>query len=93
MIAKISGQLVAKRENSLIINVGGLAYEVLVPLSILARVDEHVGEKGGLELITYHYLQINPTGGLPVLVGFFSEMEREFFLQFIKVSEMGRGLR
>ena len=89
MIAKISGQLIAKRENSLIINGGNLAYEVLVPRSILERVDDHLDEKGGVELIIYHYLQMNPSGGIPVLVGFFSEMERDFFLQFIKVSGIG----
>ena len=90
MIAKISGQLVAKRENSLIIDGGaGLCYEVLVPNALMARLTEHVDEKNRVELITYHYLQISPSSAIPVLVGFFSEMERDFFLQFIKVSGIG----
>lgn len=89
MIAKISGQLVAKRENSLIMNGGGFDYEILVAPSIMDRVDDNLDGKGCLSLVIYHYIQINPSGGIPVLVGFFNEMEKDFFLQFIKVSGIG----
>jgi len=89
MIAKISGQLVAKNENSLIINVGGISYEVWVPQSVMERVTEGAGANAQVELITYHYLQISPSSGIPVLVGFLNDIERDFFLQFIKVSGIG----
>ncbi|HOY09844.1 MAG TPA: Holliday junction ATP-dependent DNA helicase RuvA [Candidatus Omnitrophota bacterium] len=87
MITKISGQLIEKKNNSVIIEVGGLGYEVLVPNSILQRVDAPVGNR--VELMTYHYIQIGPGGGSPYLVGFLNEVEKDFFLQFIKVSGIG----
>jgi len=89
MIAKIAGKLVEKSENALLLNVGGVCYEILVPASVLQRVDDHVDENGMLELITYTYIQISPSQGTPVLIGFLSVVEREFFLQFIKVSGIG----
>ncbi|MFA5260808.1 MAG: Holliday junction branch migration protein RuvA [Candidatus Omnitrophota bacterium] len=87
MITKISGQLVEKKNNSLIIEVEGIGYEVLVPYSILQRVGVSAGDR--VELMTYHYIQIGPGGGFPYLVGFLNEVERDFFLQFIKVSGIG----
>ncbi len=89
MIAKISGRLVEKTNNSLVINVQGVHYEVLIPLTLLQHADEHISQDGTLELITYHYFQIGPSSGVPVLVGFFNTVERDFFLQFITVSGIG----
>ncbi len=89
MIVKISGQLVEKTEFSVVLNVAGLCYEVFVPYSILQRVEEGRDEKGNVVLITYHYLQISPSSGAPVLVGFLNEIERDFFLRFITVSGIG----
>lgn len=88
MIARITGELIEKKSNSLIIQVQGLQYEVLVPLSVLQRVDEQL-DHGQLSLITHHYIQMSPSSASPMLVGFFNEIERDFFLQFIKVSGIG----
>lgn len=88
MIARITGELIEKKSNSLIIQVQGLQYEVLVPLSVLQRVDEQLNQ-GQLSLITHHYIQMSPSSASPMLVGFFNEIERDFFLQFIKVSGIG----
>jgi len=71
------------------IDVQGLTYEVLTPASVLARLDQAADEHGHVSLITYHYLQITPSRGVPCLVGFLSEIERDFFLDFIKVSGIG----
>ena len=89
MITKLSGQLVDKTGSALILNVNGLHYEVNVSLPVLERVDEHVDEKGHIDLVVYHYIQISPSSGDPTLVGFFSEFERDFFQQFILVSGIG----
>ena len=89
MIVKIIGKLVEKREQSVIINVRGMCYEVLVPASVLARVEETKDAHGEVHLITYYYFQIGPAGGVPVVIGFINEIERDFFLQFIKVSGIG----
>ena len=89
MIARISGKLVEKKNQSLIIHVNGLYYEVIVQSSILECVDGTLDRDGHVHLVTYHYFQMSPTGGVPMLVGFIHEVERDFFLQFIKVSGIG----
>ena len=89
MISKISGQLIEKKEHSVVIDVSGLSYEVLVPISVLQRIEETTDPQGQVSLITYYYFQMTQSSGHPVLVGFISEIERDFFLQFIKVSGIG----
>jgi Holliday junction DNA helicase RuvA len=42
-----------------------------------------------LSLITYHYLHIDQSRGMPVLIGFLNEIEKEFFEVFITVSGIG----
>lgn len=89
MIARIAGKLIEKKNQSLIINVNGVFYEVFVPASVFERIEETLDPEGHVHLITYHYFQIAPGSGMPVLVGFINEVERDFFLQFIKVSGIG----
>lgn len=89
MIARLEGLLVEKREYSLIMNLGGVHYEVLIPLSILERVQGAVGSDGRISLVTYHYYQLTPSSANPVLIGFLNEVERDFFLDFISVSGIG----
>ena len=89
MIARITGQIVEKTDHAVVLNVGGVSYEILVPAPILHRLDEHKDEKGSTSLITYHYFQLTQSSGTPVLVGFLNEVERDFFLQIITVSGIG----
>ena len=89
MIAKIKGQVVALDDIAVVLDVGGICYEVLVPAPILRRLDQQKDEKGNVSLVTYHYFQMNQSSGVPVLVGFLNEVERDFFLQIITVSGVG----
>ena len=89
MIVQIAGKLIEKREQSVIINVHGLFYEIIVPVSVLARIEETIDKEGNVHLIIYHYFQISHASGTPLMIGFISEVERDFFLQFIKVSGIG----
>jgi Holliday junction DNA helicase RuvA len=89
MITQIIGKLIEKKEQSLVIDIGGICYEVIVPTSVLERIDETKDQNGNVHLITYYYFQIGPSSGLPVLIGFINEIERDFFLEFIKVSGIG----
>lgn len=89
MIARITGQIVAKTDYAVILNVGGVCYEILVPAPILQRLEDHKDDKGQTTLITYHYFQLTQSSGVPVLVGFLNEVERDFFLQIITVSGIG----
>ncbi len=89
MIFKIAGKLVEKKDQSLIVNVQGIYYEIIVSASVLHRIDETIDEAGDVHLVTHYYFQIGPASGNPILIGFITEVERDFFLQFIKVSGIG----
>jgi holliday junction DNA helicase RuvA len=89
MITAIKGRVVCEGEGFLILETNGLSYEILTPLSVLQRVKENQDSDGNIRLITYHYYQMTPSSGVPVLVGFLNDVERDFFLEFIKVSGIG----
>jgi holliday junction DNA helicase RuvA len=89
MIAAITGKVTHHCENTLLLAAGAIAYEIHVPLSVLQRLAENKDSNGEIRLITYHYYQMTPSSATPVLVGFLNELERDFFLEFIKVSGIG----
>ena len=89
MISRIKGKIFKKEDHAIIIDLNGIYYEVIVPESVLQRIDSQVDEQGCVSLITYHYIQNDPSRGMPVLVGFLNEIEKDFFQQFIKVSGIG----
>jgi len=89
MISRIKGELKEKRENSVIMDVSGLSYEVFIPDVVMKSLDKAIGQDNKLELITYHYLQMDSMKGIPFLVGFLNEVEKEFFERFITVSGIG----
>ncbi|MFH0940792.1 MAG: Holliday junction branch migration protein RuvA [Candidatus Omnitrophota bacterium] len=89
MIARISGKLIEKKAQSIILENHGISYEVFLPLITLSRIDENVSNEGLVHLVTYHYHQLEPSRGIPVLIGFLNEVEKEFFEEFITVSGIG----
>ncbi len=104
MIARISGVIKGEKDGALFIGAGDLCYEVLVPLAIMkvikngAETDcesDNVKTEGGnllkrnIDLVTYHYYQMEPSRAIPVLIGFSNEIEKEFFEKFISVSGVG----
>jgi len=89
MITAIKGKVSRQSDTAITLDVNGLSYEILTPLSVLQRIKENQDSDGNIRLITYHYYQMTPSSGVPVLVGFLNEVERDFFLEFIKVSGIG----
>lgn len=89
MISQIRGRIRKRRESSVIIDAGGLSYEVMIPPVVMKALDGSGAAGGDIELITYHYYQMDQSKAVPVLVGFLNEIEREFFEQFITVSGVG----
>ncbi|MDO8580370.1 MAG: Holliday junction branch migration protein RuvA [Candidatus Omnitrophota bacterium] len=89
MIVRISGKIVERRDQSVVIDINGLCYEVIVPQTVLWRIDSTLDQQGHVHLVTYEYFQLTPASGLPMLIGFINEIEKDFFLQFIKVSGIG----
>ena len=89
MITAVKGKISVTGEMSITLETNGLSYEILTPISVLQRIKENQDSDGNIRLITYHYYQMTPSSGVPVLVGFLNEVERDFFLEFIKVSGIG----
>ncbi|MFH1790784.1 MAG: Holliday junction branch migration protein RuvA [Candidatus Omnitrophota bacterium] len=87
MIAGIKGRICEKRDGGLLMEVNGIIYEVLVPPAVMSSILENEGETVGL--VIYHYFQNDQSRGIPFLIGFMNEIEKEFFEKFITVSGVG----
>lgn len=85
MIAQLSGKLLVKLPNTVVIDVGGVGYEVTVPLSTFYELGE-VGSDVSLRIHTHvreDSLQ---------LFGFQTNREKELFLRLTSVSGIGPKL-
>ncbi len=89
MISRISGKVVEKGLNYLILDTGSISYEILIPQMVMQRLDENISQDANLSLVTYHYFQVEQTKSTPVLIGFLNDIERDFFEIFITVSGIG----
>ncbi|MFA5389386.1 MAG: Holliday junction branch migration protein RuvA [Candidatus Omnitrophota bacterium] len=89
MICRISGKVVERKEDAIVLEVNGICYEVLIPGAVMQCLEKGIGPDGTISLITYHYLQVEPSKGFQLLIGFLNEIEKEFFEKFITVSGIG----
>ena len=88
MIRRIHGELAGLEDETLLVRVGGLTYEVCVPPFVRERV--HGRPEGSeIELSTYHYLQTDPAKSVPVLLGFETDIQRDFFELLTDVPRVG----
>ena len=89
MICRLRGVVREQTENSVVLDVHGVSYQVWVPPSILRALLDHLNPDGEVELVTFHYQQLEVGRGVPILIGFANAIEREFFERFITVSGIG----
>lgn len=89
MISHISGKIRKKKDLSVVVDVNGISYEVMIPPAVMQGIEKCKNADDTVTLITYHYYQMDPSKAIPVLVGFLNEIEKEFFEQFITVSGVG----
>jgi Holliday junction DNA helicase RuvA len=91
MITKISGAVerVDTTGNSIELAVGPVVHEVLVTELVRRSLQQKLGQP--VTLHTLEYLEGNPTRGnlVPRIVGFLSEVEREFFELICEVDGVG----
>jgi Holliday junction DNA helicase RuvA len=85
MIAHLSGTLLSKQATSAIVDVGGVGYDVAIPLSTFYELGD-VGEP--VQLRVYTHVREDTIQ----LFGFKTTRERELFLQLISVNGVGPGL-
>ncbi|MDD5408864.1 MAG: Holliday junction ATP-dependent DNA helicase RuvA [Candidatus Omnitrophica bacterium] len=89
MISRITGKISEKGANCLVLDLGGMGYDVLIPACVMQRIDESCGSDGKITLLTYHYYQVDQAKSLPILIGFLNQVEKDFFEVFITVSGIG----
>ena len=82
MIAYLSGKLLEKHANTVIVDVGGVGYEVSIPLSTFYELDE-VGSPVSLRIYTH------VREDAIQLFGFNSNRERELYLRLLSVQGIG----
>lgn len=85
MIAHLSGRLLSKEPNSVIVDVSGVGYEVNIPLSTFYELEN---EGSNVQLRIYTHVKEDALQ----LYGFKTARERELFINFISVSGIGPKL-
>ena len=82
MIAHLSGTLLAKQATSVILDVGGVGYEVTIPVTTFYDLEE-IGGQVALRIYTHIREDVLQ------LYGFRTARERELFMLLISVSGIG----
>jgi Holliday junction DNA helicase RuvA len=85
MIGRLTGVLLEKKPPQVVLDVGGVGYELDVPMSTFYNLPEL-----GQRLVLYTHLSVREDAHL--LYGFGSEAERALFRQLLKVNGVGPKL-
>jgi len=85
MIAHLTGRLLSRNTKSVIIDAGGIGYEVFVPLSTFYQLPK---EEERISLHVHTHVREDAIQ----LYGFKSQLEKELFLMLISVSGIGPKL-
>jgi Holliday junction DNA helicase RuvA len=95
MIARIEGKLVRLDSENALIQVGPVAYEVMLPGYCVIALSDKIGSD--ITLCTMEYYEGSPGGGnlVPRMVGFLNTAEKDFFAKYTSVKGVGvkKGLR
>lgn len=89
MISYLKGMLKASHthDDRLTLVVNGIGYDILIPAYVMKRVKAEKKDGDELELyVSYNQTERQPK---PVLVGFQSPLDKEFFELFISVEDIG----
>ena len=82
MIAYVRGTLAEKGPDRVVIEAGGIGYELLIPVSTFDRLPKEGGE---VKLLAWHCVREDDEA----LFGFATKEEREMFLKLTQVSGVG----
>jgi Holliday junction DNA helicase RuvA len=89
VITRIQGLLTHVDDDAATVVAGAFDYQVLIPEFVRRQLQHRL--QSDVSLYTVHYLEGNPAHGriTPRLVGFLTEIEREFFEMFCSVDGVG----
>jgi holliday junction DNA helicase RuvA len=82
MITFLEGQLADKQPTRVVVSVGGVGYEVFIPLSSYDRLG---AVNGACKLLTYHYVREDAQ----ILYGFVTAGERRMFELLLSINGIG----
>jgi Holliday junction DNA helicase RuvA len=89
VIAMLAGRIAQKLDDRVILETGGVGYEVFLPPVAMRQLDALPAGNGAGDIrlvIYYHATRDQPR---PVLIGFTSDLDREFFEKLITVKDVG----
>ena len=86
MIGYLSGTILSRHEDRILVLAGQVGYEVLLPSVVMEAV---AAKAIGEEIALYIYTQQSERQPKPVLIGFIQEIDKEFFQLFISVEDIG----
>ena len=91
MIATLSGRVRKKLEDRVVLECGGVGYEVFLPPIAIKQLEHltagHGDKASELELVIYYHATRDQPR--PVLIGFTSDLDKEFFEKLITVKDVG----
>jgi len=88
VISHLTGVLLKKKRDGVVVEAGGVGYDVLLPGAVAAQLED-LGAGDEISLVISYHLIATPSRITPLLVGFTNDVEREFFEHFISVSGIG----
>jgi Holliday junction DNA helicase RuvA len=87
VFTRISGTLVERSDTTVLLDVGGLGYEIVLPGCVADKLPTAAGEKVTLEIHPTFNLEGN--SGRFTFFGFTNAIEREFFEALVSVASIG----
>lgn len=87
VFSRISGSLVERAGEAIVVEAGGLGYEILLPPCIAEKLPAETGARVTLEI--YSVVNLDGNSGRFTYYGFTNAIEREFFEALLTVASIG----
>ena len=87
MFSRITGEIVERGDASVLLDVGGLAYDVVLPPCVAEKLPTRQGERVTLEI--YPTFNLEGNSGRFTFFGFTNAVERAFFEALLTVASIG----
>ncbi|MGP6156274.1 MAG: Holliday junction branch migration protein RuvA [Vulcanimicrobiaceae bacterium] len=87
MFSRITGTIAERDEASVLLEAGGLAYEIVLPPCVAEKIPRSAGERVTLDI--YPAFNLEGNSGRFTFFGFTNAIERAFFEALISVASIG----
>ena len=87
MFSRITGRVVERHDDRVVLETGGIGYEIILPPCVADKISSSDGAPLSLEI--YANLQMDGNAGRFTYYGFTNAIEREFFEALLSVASIG----